>query len=90
MLKCRDVAARASDYLDKQLDAKISFQMRLHLLMCAHCRRFVRQLKLTRNLTQQLVIEPEATTDPEAILRKIKAREATNSPERVRPLTKDN
>ena len=48
MLKCRDVLAQGSDYLDGGLDARAQFALRLHLMICRHCRRFLRSLRLTR------------------------------------------
>ena len=44
MLKCKEAAEMASDYIDKQLGWKDSFSMRAHLLMCVQCRRFVNHL----------------------------------------------
>ncbi len=45
MLKCRDVTAMASDYLDQNLTARERWRVRLHLLICIHCRRFYDQLR---------------------------------------------
>ena len=44
MLKCRDVTAMASDYLDHNLTLRERWQVRMHLLICVHCRRFLPQL----------------------------------------------
>lgn len=47
MLSCHDLAHHhASDYIDGQLGWRDRFRVRLHLLICVHCRRFIRQLKL--------------------------------------------
>lgn len=53
MLKCKDVAERASDYLDAP-DRRLKWQMRLHLAMCSHCRRFMRHLANTRQLAARV------------------------------------
>jgi predicted anti-sigma-YlaC factor YlaD len=45
MLSCRDVTALASDHLDGVLPLRQRMAIRLHLLMCVHCRRFARQLR---------------------------------------------
>jgi len=45
MLKCRDVTAMASDYLDHNLTARDRWRIRLHLLICIQCRRFFDQLR---------------------------------------------
>ncbi|MDR7089423.1 zf-HC2 domain-containing protein [Cellvibrio fibrivorans] len=58
MLSCKQVATIASDYLDKSTPLK--WQIRLHLLMCANCRRFVRHMKITRELSKQMVLNKTA------------------------------
>lgn len=44
MLSCRDVSRQASLYLDGELPWRQRMAMKMHLLMCQHCRRFLRQL----------------------------------------------
>lgn len=50
MLKCKDIANLASDYLDGSLDWKQNFLMRLHLFICVNCKRFIRHLLSTIRL----------------------------------------
>ena len=47
MLKCREIASLASDYLDKNLGWMEYFSVKMHLFMCGHCRRFVQHLLTT-------------------------------------------
>ncbi len=47
MLKCKDVVSKATDYVDKELSWSQSMNMALHLLMCGHCRRFIKYFKLS-------------------------------------------
>jgi hypothetical protein len=47
MLSCREVSERASDLIDGRASWRVRTEARLHLLMCRHCRRYVRQLRLT-------------------------------------------
>ncbi|MAM70365.1 MAG: anti-sigma factor [Gammaproteobacteria bacterium] len=47
MLKCKEVAAKASDYIDSELSRGQAFSMALHLLMCGNCRRFVKYFRLS-------------------------------------------
>ena len=68
MLSCKDVANRASDYLDNQTDARLRWQIRLHLMMCSHCRRFMRHL--VKNTVQQ----EKNDIDTEAIYRRVLQR----------------
>ena len=50
MLKCKDVAELASRYVDNDLGVMQRTQMRLHLMMCKHCSRYVRQIRETVSL----------------------------------------
>ena len=47
MLKCKQIAERATDYLEEQQTWSQRLAWKLHLFMCVNCRRFVKQLKLT-------------------------------------------
>lgn len=51
MLKCRDVAHNASDYLDKSMPWPRRLAVLLHLFICRHCRRFVRHLRIVRRFS---------------------------------------
>ncbi len=52
MLSCKQVAARASDMIDGELGFFERLQMRLHLAMCKGCDAFIKQLRITRDLTE--------------------------------------
>lgn len=54
MLSCREVTERASRYLDRELSWRERLQMRLHLMMCRYCTRFVDQLKATMELLRKV------------------------------------
>ncbi len=54
MLKCRDVLALGSVYVDGATTRRETFALRTHLLMCGHCRRFIRALRLTTRTVEQL------------------------------------
>lgn len=47
MLNCRDVTARATEYLEGTLSWRARLQFRFHLALCRFCRRYVEQLRLT-------------------------------------------
>ncbi len=47
MLRCKDIVANATDYVDEQLSWRQSMAMALHLLMCGHCRRFIKYFRLS-------------------------------------------
>ncbi len=58
MLKCVEIVALSSDYLDGQLRFTDGLSVRAHLAMCHNCRRFVQQMRLTLRVLQQL-LEPQ-------------------------------
>ncbi len=54
MLKCNEVVERADELVDgTPLSFRQRWALRLHLMMCHHCRRYVRQLRmLVKSLRQ--------------------------------------
>ncbi len=76
MLSCKDVTHLASDYLEKSANGKLHWKIRLHLLACKCCRRFIRHLKITQQIAPQLITraEDETTIDVNFILHQIKGR----------------
>lgn len=65
MLKCKDVVERADALVDgTPLGWRERFALRMHLLMCHHCRRYVRQLQA---LVSSLRRPPSETTSQDKI-----------------------
>jgi anti-sigma factor RsiW len=54
MLSCQQLAERTSEFLDGQLSPWARFQMRVHLLFCQHCQRYVEQMQRTIDLLRRL------------------------------------
>ncbi len=54
MLSCKDINQKASLYIDGELTIRQRLAVGFHLLMCVHCRRYVRQLAATINTLRQL------------------------------------
>lgn len=52
MLMCRDLARIASDYIDGELGTMDTVSVKMHLLMCGHCRTFIGNLRASVNLMQ--------------------------------------
>lgn len=50
MLTCREVSHQADAYLDDELSFWKRMRIRLHLLMCNGCARFMGQMRITRSL----------------------------------------
>lgn len=73
MLKCEHVTEKADALVDgSELSRRERFALRLHLMMCRHCRRYVRQMRaLLGFLPRQEEPLEEART--EAILKKLDA-----------------
>ncbi len=74
LLTCQQVATLASDYLDQQADGKLNFKIRVHLMMCANCRRFVKHLRLTKAVVPHFIDTNQREVDAQAILKRIKER----------------
>jgi predicted anti-sigma-YlaC factor YlaD len=71
MLSCRQVHDHASALVDRELSTREAVAVRLHLLMCGACRRFIRQFRL---LTRVLRRESQAVPVPAATIDRIVAR----------------
>lgn len=71
MLSCKQVAAIASDYLDNS--SPLKWQIRLHLLMCANCRRFVRHLEITQNVSARITTNA-TTQDADVVWQNLQTR----------------
>lgn len=56
MLKCIDVLAMGSSYVDGALTPAERRSLRLHLLICRHCRKYVRAMDLTRRTVRHLPV----------------------------------
>ena len=64
MLSCRDITRHANDYLEKDMTFVTRIKLKMHLLMCIHCRRYVKQLQTTiLTLGKLKDPEPEVTSD---------------------------
>ena len=55
MLSCRELVEETTSTLSlDELQRRQRWAVRLHLLICRHCRRYVRQLKLLMDILPQL------------------------------------
>ncbi|UTA47702.1 zf-HC2 domain-containing protein [Simiduia sp. 21SJ11W-1] len=46
MLKCKDIVARSSDYIEGELSGWARANYKVHLFMCTHCRRYLRHVQV--------------------------------------------
>jgi hypothetical protein len=54
MLKCKEVTALASEALERKLTWHERVGIRLHLMMCKLCSRYVRQLHVLHDASRHL------------------------------------
>ena len=50
-MTCKEISRLASQQLDVRLPLLTRLRMRLHFLICAWCRRYVKQVRLVRQVT---------------------------------------
>ncbi|MCY4044030.1 MAG: zf-HC2 domain-containing protein [Cellvibrionales bacterium] len=54
MLKCKELTEKyANDYIDQELPLSKKMAIQFHLLMCKHCKQFVKQLTLAKQIITQ-------------------------------------
>lgn len=79
LISCRDLAERASDYLDRDLPLRSRLQVRLHLLLCENCRRYLDQLRATVDLVRRSLGQAAMPADSETqLLAAVRARALTD------------
>ncbi|GAA0206620.1 hypothetical protein GCM10009123_12580 [Kangiella japonica] len=47
MLSCKHIVDLGTDYLDQELNFWKKAEMKMHLMICGPCRRYIKQLKQT-------------------------------------------
>lgn len=74
MLNCRQATEKASALLDGELARSERWALRLHLMMCHHCRRYLRQLRLTLHIVRRLAdtAEPTSERDVSALAQRLR------------------
>lgn len=53
MLMCRELAGIASDYIDGELSTGRNLSVKMHLMMCRHCRSFIGNLRISTELMRR-------------------------------------
>jgi len=66
MLMCRGLAEIASDYIDGELNGRQNLSVKMHLMMCKHCRTFIGNLRASSEL---MSAHSSWTADKECIRR---------------------
>jgi len=76
-MRCSDVTRRASDLIDGTIGGREAMRLRLHILFCKSCARFLRQMRQTGALTRAALGRTEPV-DPvllETILERARHRQ---------------
>ena len=76
MLSCRDVVTHATDYAEGRLPWTSRMQMRLHLALCALCRRYIHQMDVTRSLLGRVGRDTKPHEVPPAVREAFRNRRA--------------
>ncbi len=76
MLSCKDVSENVTDHLEGTSSFLDRILLRLHLLLCQHCRRFVRQFKIAVSVSGRIgkTVDEPSDEDIDDLLRKLKTR----------------
>jgi len=46
MLKCKDIVSLSDRYIDGELTFKQRISFRMHLALCKHCNKYIKQMSL--------------------------------------------
>jgi len=65
---CKEVTRMASEAMERKPSLRQRLDMKLHLLICTLCRRYVRQLQFMRDAVQQHAAQIETGASPPAAL----------------------
>jgi anti-sigma factor RsiW len=74
MLKCRDVLAFGSAYVDGAQSPGARLALQAHLLICAHCRQYIRHLRLAIRSIEALPL-PVSEAQVDAVLARLPVRD---------------
>ena len=88
MLGCKDITEQANAYLDRDLPFTKRFGVRMHLFICAHCRRYMDQLHVTiETLGRMTKDETLSEQDSKRLLECFKKEQQTaeKSPNNAQP-----
>lgn len=81
MMSCSEITELVTAYLDRRMPLSQRMAFRMHILMCPHCRRYLRQVRATVKLTGQLPAEPIPDQVRDDLVRALLAiRDETDDP----------
>ncbi len=72
MMSCREVCDHASDFIEAELPLRSRLRLGLHLLICRHCARFMRYLRLAGRVSAAIdTPEPPDDAAIDALIQKL-------------------
>jgi len=72
MLKCNEVTRLYASDAARSASLRKRLALRIHLLMCRHCRRYVRELRAIGEAVRDLGRQaPDHDQDQEALIRRV-------------------
>lgn len=78
MLKCKHIAEQASEYLESEQGFWQRWSWRMHLFICANCRRFVKNLQLTCQMAAVKKMPEASDQEVDDIMKKIASAESSS------------
>lgn len=58
MMSCAQITEQVTAYLDRSMPLRQRMAFQMHMWMCTHCRRYLRQVRTTVALTGRLPTDP--------------------------------
>jgi hypothetical protein len=66
MITCKEVSQEAHEFLDGEMTLSRRLNLITHLVICKHCRRYIKELRLTLRALQDTEILEEDTVPTDA------------------------
>ena len=66
MITCKEVSQEAHEFLDREMTLSRRLNLMTHLVICKHCRRYLKELRLTLRALQDTEILQEDTVPTDA------------------------
>lgn len=76
MLTCEQITELVTDYLERRLPLGKRIRFQLHIGMCRHCRRYLRQMRVAIRTVGKLPPEPPPDDVKRELLERFKSWKA--------------
>ena len=72
MLSCQDITEIVTDYVEGRMSFGTRVKFHFHLGMCTHCRRYLRQMRQTIQMSASLPREPAPQAVRDELMRRFR------------------